>query len=122
MQKHVNLVYLGKNCICYVPSFMFSCFSLWRTFSSMSPFSQSLFKLDPNSNEYLIAKIGVDTAENELLKVYSIKVYLIFKLLVWDLIFTEPPRPERGAGAHWRGRAGTVGNVGDHRNQSLIYS
>ena len=32
------------------------------------------------------AKIGVDTAENEPLKVHS-----IFKL--WDLIFTEPPRP-----------------------------
>ena len=38
------------------------------------------------SNEYFFAKIGVDTAENEPLKVHS-----IFKL--WDLIFTEPPRP-----------------------------
>ena len=38
------------------------------------------------SNEYLLAKIGVDTAENE-----HLKVHLIFKL--WDLIFTEPPRP-----------------------------
>jgi len=38
------------------------------------------------SNEYLLAKIGVDTAENE-----PLKVHLIFKL--WDLIFTEPPRP-----------------------------
>ena len=38
------------------------------------------------SNEYLLAKSGVDTAENE-----PLKVHLIFKLL--DLIFTEPPRP-----------------------------
>ena len=36
------------------------------------------------SNEYLLAKIGVDTAENE-----PLKVPLIFK--PWDLIFTEPP-------------------------------
>ena len=35
---------------------------------------------------YLLAKIGVDTAENE-----PLKVHLIFKL--WDLIFTEPPPP-----------------------------
>ena len=35
---------------------------------------------------YFLAKIGVDTAENE-----PLKVHLIFKL--WDLIFTEPPRP-----------------------------
>ena len=40
-----------------------------------------------NSNEYLLAKIGVDTAENE-----PLKVHLIFKLS-WDLIFTEPLRP-----------------------------
>ena len=39
------------------------------------------------SNETWIAKFGVDTAENELLK-----VHLIFQ--PWDLIFTEPPRPE----------------------------
>ena len=38
------------------------------------------------SNEYLIAKIGVGTAENE-----PVKVHVIFEL--WDLIFTEPPRP-----------------------------
>ena len=37
-------------------------------------------------SEYLLATIGVDTAENE-----PLKVHLIFKL--WDLIFTEPPRP-----------------------------
>ena len=40
------------------------------------------------SNEYLFAKIGVDTAENE-----PLKVHLIFRLSS-DLIFTEPPRPK----------------------------
>ena len=29
------------------------------------------FQIDPNSNEYLLAKIGVDTAENEPLKVWG---------------------------------------------------
>ena len=38
------------------------------------------------SNEHLLAKIGVDTAEKE-----HLKVHLIIK--PWDLIFTEPPRP-----------------------------
>ena len=33
------------------------------------PFCQSSFQIDPNSNEYLLAKIGVDTAENEPLEV-----------------------------------------------------
>ena len=37
---------------------------------------------------YLLAKIGVDTAENE-----PLKVHLIFKL--WDSIFTEPSLPLR---------------------------
>ena len=45
-----------------------------------------LVKSYPYSNEYLLAKIGVDTAENE-----PLKDGLVFKL--WDLIFTEPPRP-----------------------------
>ena len=38
------------------------------------------------SNEYLRAKIGVDTAENEPLEVHLM-------IQPWDLIFTEPPRP-----------------------------
>ena len=38
------------------------------------------------SNEYLVAKFGVDTAENEPLKVHLI-------IQPWDLIFAEPPRP-----------------------------
>ena len=45
------------------------------------------------SNEYLLAKIGVDTAENE-----PLQVQLIFKQLLSDLIFTEPPRPSGGRG------------------------
>ena len=40
----------------------------------------------PTNIYYALAKICVDTAENE-----PLKVHLIFKLL--DLIFTEPPRP-----------------------------
>ena len=38
-----------------------------------------------------LAKIGVDTAENE-----PLEVHLIIK--PWDLNFTEPPRPPRPAG------------------------
>ena len=34
-------------------------------------FLNLVFKLDPNSNEYLLAKFGVDTAENEPYKVCS---------------------------------------------------
>ena len=53
-----------------------------------------------NSKEYLLAKVGVDTAENE-----PLTVHLIIKL--WDLIFTKPPRPEVAAGIRTaRGRAG----------------
>ena len=50
------------------------------------PFSQSSFRTDSYSNEYLLPKVGVDTAENE-----PLKVRLIFQ--PWDLIFTEPPCP-----------------------------
>ena len=69
MQKHVNLVDLVKS---------------FPTSLSIVTFSQ--YSLPTNIYHYLVAKIGVDTAENEPLKVPS-----IFKL--WDLIFTEPPRP-----------------------------
>ena len=40
-------------------------------FFQSSPFSQSSFQIDPNSNEYLLAKIGVDTPENEPLEVWG---------------------------------------------------
>ena len=53
---------------------------------SMSLFLNILFETDSYSNEYLLAQIGVDTAENE-----PLKVHLFFQ--PWDLIFTEPPRP-----------------------------
>ena len=43
-----------------------------------------LAKSFPMNVYYLLTKIGVDTAENEPLKVHS-----IFKL--WDLIFADPP-------------------------------
>ena len=52
----------------------------------MSLFLNLLFETDSYSNEYLLAQIGVDTAENE-----PLKAQLIFQ--PWDLIFTEPPRP-----------------------------
>jgi len=44
----------------------------------------------------LLAKIGVDTAENEPLKVHLI-------IQPWDFIFTEPPRPaEKTQASHAR--------------------
>ena len=53
MQKHVNLVDLVKS------------------FLSMSLFLNLLFETDSYSNEYLLAKFGVDTEENEPHKVCS---------------------------------------------------
>ena len=41
----------------------------------MFPFAQSLFQIDLNSNEYLLAKFGFDTAENEPCKVCPISAY-----------------------------------------------
>ena len=58
-----------STCFSYVPSIIFSFFNPWRIFSSMSPSSQSSFQTDPNSNAYLLAKCGFDTAENEAFKV-----------------------------------------------------
>ena len=49
MQKHVNLVDLVKS------------FSV----SPLVPFLNLLFEQIANSNEYLLAKFGFDTAENE---------------------------------------------------------
>ena len=54
-----------------------------------------LVKSFPTNIYYLLTKIGVDTAENEPLKVHS-----IFKL--WDLISTEPPRPLESFWQDWR--------------------
>ena len=55
-------MYVIATVIC--PNFHFSV-------SPHVPFSQSSFQIDPNSNEYLLAKIGVDTAENEPLEVWG---------------------------------------------------
>ena len=59
------------------------------------------------SNEYLFAKFGVDTAENEHLKVHLI-------IQPWDLIFTELPRqqgrndpPQSGLGSQAGAKRGT---------------
>ena len=45
----------------------FTCLDLLFSIFFHVPFSQSSFQIDPISNEYLLAKIGVDTAENELI-------------------------------------------------------
>ena len=57
MQKRANLVDLVK-------SFHFSV-------SPHVPFLNLLFEQIANSNEYLLAKFGFDTAENDPLKVYQ---------------------------------------------------
>ena len=51
---------------CYGYLSKFSFFSL-----SPCPFSQSSFRTDSYSNEYLLAKFGVDAEENEPYKVCS---------------------------------------------------
>ena len=56
----------------------------------------------------LLTKIGVDAAENE-----PLNVHLIFKL--WDLIFTEPPRPASIEGA--RGATTATARLGHHEAQ-----
>ena len=43
------------------------------------PFLNLLFEQIANSNEYLLAKIGVDTAENEPLEVWG----KIFNIIHW---------------------------------------
>ena len=59
------------------------CYGQLSKFSFLSlfpcPFSQSSFRTDSYSNEYLLAKIGVDTAENEPLEVWG----KIFNIIHW---------------------------------------
>ena len=75
MQKYVNIVDLVKS----FPDYIILIF-----FNVLVP---SLI-----SNEYLLlAKVRVDTAENE-----PLQVHLIFQ--PWDSIFTKPPRPLLAAG------------------------
>ena len=58
--KGVHCVDLGESC----PNFHFSV-------SPHVPFLNLLFEQIANSNEYFLAKFGVDTAENEPYKVWS---------------------------------------------------
>ncbi len=73
MQRHVNLVDLVNSLVgiffVHLPSFL-----------------NIFFKLDPNSNEYLLSlpKIGVDTAENDPLKVH-------FKVIGFNFHRAAPP-------------------------------
>ena len=48
-----------------------------RSRQELVPFLSLLFEQIANSNEYLLAKIGVDTAENEPLEVWLIYVNII---------------------------------------------
>ena len=59
---------------CYGHLSKFSFFSLFPC-----PFLNLLFELDSYSNEYLPAKIGVDTAENDPLEVW-VKIQFIIHL------------------------------------------
>ena len=56
--------------------------ALWAANKDLVELGESF----PTSIYYLLAKFGLDTAENEPLKVHLI-------IQPWDLIFTEPPRP-----------------------------
>ena len=60
------LEFLRRFRYCYGILFKFSFFSF-----SPCPFSQSSFRTDSYSNEYFLAKFGVDTEENEPYKVCS---------------------------------------------------
>ena len=76
----MHCVDLGESC----PNFHFSV-------SLHVPFSQFSFRTDSYSNEYLLAKIGVDTAENELLEVlFNIIQYYSFV----SLVLTRFPRSD----------------------------
>ena len=61
-------MYVIATVIC--PNFHFSV-------SPHVPFLNLLFEQIANSNEYLLAKIGVDTAENEPLEVWGKLFYII---------------------------------------------
>ena len=64
MQKYVNLVDLVKSFATVI------CLNFHFSVSPHVPFLNLLFEQIANSNEHLLAKIGVDTAENEPLKVW----------------------------------------------------
>ena len=56
-----------------------SCPNFHFSVSPHVPFLNLLFEQIANSNEYLLAKIGVDTAENEPLEVWG----KIFNIIHW---------------------------------------
>ena len=58
----------------------------------MSLFLNLLFETDSYSNEYLLAKIGVDTAENEPLEVWGkiIQYYSFVSLVTTSFIDSAP--------------------------------
>ena len=57
------------------------CLNFHFSVSPHVPFLNLLFEQIANSNEYLLAKIGVDTAENEPLEVWGkLKLFNIIQL------------------------------------------
>ena len=75
-------------------TFLHSCFhsSVPGVLVHPCPLFLSLFfKLDPNSNEYLLAKIGFDTAENEPSKVCPLSVYRSPRFLTLGYILAVNP-------------------------------
>mgnify|MGYP001261148305 CR=1 FL=1 len=89
----VTFVVVSVVLLCFRPIFPFSSFlpflfiggfdssALCRSRRELSnvPFLNLLFEQIANSNEYLLAKIGVDTAENEPLEVWG----KIFNIIHW---------------------------------------
>ena len=88
----------GVHCVDLGESFPTS--KLYATFAFLDflfsiffhvPFSQSSFQIDPNSNEYLLAKFGFDTTENEPCKVCPLSAYRSPRCRPWSW----PPRASR---------------------------
>ena len=88
----VTFVVVSVVLLCFRPIFPFSSFQPFLFIGGFdsSALCRSRRELSneqiANSNEYLLAKFGFDTAANEPRKVHVI-------IQPWDLIFTEPPRP-----------------------------
>ena len=62
------------------------------------------------SNEYLLAKIGVDTAENEPCKVCPLSVYRSPRSPLGDLLFASIMAPLVAESGRWRLRAELLAN------------
>ena len=66
------------------------------------------------SNEFFFAKFGVDTAENEPLKVLLI-------IQQGDFVFTEPPRPRLPRLiCSWRALRAYISESGTHERRDLV--